>query len=92
MKIITANRLQDGAVIYLGAGDEWVVSQADAATYSDADAKSALGAAHARVKEITDAYLVEVDEGGALSGRERLRESIRREGPTVREDLARAEI
>jgi len=91
MKIVTANRLNDGAVVYLGDNDRWTLSQSAAAKFSDEDAKPVLAAAQSRVTEIADAYLVEVDDDGALAGRERLRELIRRTGPTVREDLNRAE-
>lgn len=92
MKIITANRLEDGAVVYLGDDDQWTLLQSAAAKFSDEDAKSVLAAAQSRVREITDAYVVTVDDDGGLAGREALRESIRRKGPTVREDLNRAEI
>lgn len=92
MKIVTANRLDDGAVVYLGDDDRWTLSQSAAAKFSNDDAKSVLAAAQSRITEIADAYLVDVDDDGALTGRETLRESIRRKGPTVREDLNRAEI
>lgn len=92
MKIVTANRLDDGAVVYLGDDDQWTLSQSAAAKFSNDDAKSVLAAAQSRITEIADAYLVDVDDDGALTGRETLRESIRRKGPTVREDLNRAEI
>lgn len=91
MKIVTANRLSDGAVVYLGDDDQWILSQSAAAKFSDEDAKTVLAAAQTRVTEIADVYLVDVDESGALTGRETLRETIRRKGPTVREDLNRLE-
>jgi hypothetical protein len=91
MKIVTANRLDNGAVVYLDEGESWTTSLSEAAKFADPDAKSALASAQARVTEIADVYLVDVEENGALTGRETLRESIRRKGPTVREDLNRAE-
>jgi hypothetical protein len=90
MKAVTANRLDDGAVVYLGDDDRWTPQQDEAARFADDDAKSVLAAAQSRVKEIADAYLVDVDESGALTGRETLRETIRRAGPTVRADLGTA--
>ncbi len=87
MKAVTANRLDDGAVVYLGDDDRWTPQQDAAARFNDDDAKDVLAAAQSRVKEIADAYLVDVDESGALTGRETLRESIRKAGPTVRADL-----
>jgi len=87
MKAVTANRLDDGAVVYLGDDDRWTPQLGAAARFSDDDATSVFAAAHLRVKEIADAYLVDVDEAGALTGRDALRESIRNAGPSVRSDL-----
>ncbi len=89
MKIVTANRLEDGAVVYLGDDDRWTESLADAAQFDDQDAENVLAAAESRVEEIAGAYLAPVDEDGAVSARERLRETIRSAGPTVRLDLGR---
>lgn len=87
MKAVTGNRLNDGAVVYLGDDDSWTTDLNVAARFDGDDAKSVLAAAQARVTEITDAYLIEVDEAGAPAGRETLRETIRKSGPTVRLDL-----
>lgn len=87
MKAVTGNRLDDGAVVYLSDDDRWTSDLAAAARFEDADAKDVLAAAQTRVKEITDAYLIEVDDAGAPAGRETLRETIRKSGPTVRLDL-----
>ncbi|WP_375201366.1 DUF2849 domain-containing protein [Hyphococcus sp.] len=87
MKAVTGNRLDDGAVVYLSDDDRWTSDLAAAARFADEDAKPVLAAAQTRVKEITDAYLIEVDDAGAPAGRESLRETIRKSGPTVRLDL-----
>lgn len=87
MKAVTGNRLGDGAVVYLADDDRWITDLSGAARFEDDDAKDVLAAAQKRVKEITDAYLIEVDGAGAPAGRERLREAIRKSGPTVRLDL-----
>ncbi len=87
MKAVTANRLEDGAVVYLGDDDQWTPHLCVAAHFDDADAEDVLAAARGRTEEITDAYLVAVDDEGALVGRETLRETIRKSGPTVRADL-----
>ena len=87
MKAVTGNRLDDGAVVYLGDDDRWTTDLTAAARFESDDAKSVLAAAQARVTEITDAYLIEVDEAGAPAGRETLRETIRKSGPSVRLDL-----
>ena len=87
MKIVTGNRLEDGAVVYLGCEDRWVPHLSAAARFGDDDAKSILASAQSRTKEIADTYLVDVDDDGALVGRETLRETIRKSGPTVRTDI-----
>ena len=87
MKAVTANRLSDGVVVYLNDEDQWTVHLCTAAKFVDDDALSVLAAAQGRVREITDAYLIDVDEAGAPAGRAGLRETIRKTGPTVRIDL-----
>ncbi len=87
MKVVTANLLGDGAVVYLGDNDHWTSDIRCAARFSDENAKPALEAAQSRVTQIADAYLIEVDEHGAPAGRETIRETIRKSGPTVRTDL-----
>lgn len=87
MKAVTGNRLDDGAVVYLGDDDRWTADLTAAARFDDDDAKDVLAAAQARVKEIADAYLIDVSDAGAPTGRETLRETIRKSGPTVRVDL-----
>ena len=87
MKVVTANRLDDGAVVYLRADDQWTHLLPEAARFADEDADAALVAARARVTAIVDAWLIEIDEEGAPAGRERYKETIRKLGPTVRTDL-----
>lgn len=87
MKIVTANRLSDGAVVYLDKNGGWTHAPAAAAVFVGEKADDALAEVTARAGEIADAYLVDIDEAGALAGRTRLRETIRGAGPTVRLDL-----
>lgn len=87
MKAVTANRLDDGAVVYLKDDESWTGDLAAAASFGEEAAKAALEAAQARATEIADAYLIDVDDNGAPAGRETLRETIRKSGPTVRPDL-----
>ncbi|MEM8771984.1 MAG: DUF2849 domain-containing protein [Pseudomonadota bacterium] len=89
MKAVTANRLADGEVVYLTDADEWAPTLEEAALFAEDEAADVLAAAAQRVGEIADVYLIDVADG-APSGRARLREAIRREGPTVRPDLARS--
>ncbi len=87
MKAVTANRLGDGAVVYLTDKDQWAENFAEAARFPDEDGADVLAAAQTRAGEIADVYLIDVDEDGALAGRTIIRETIRTLGPTVRTDL-----
>lgn len=88
MKIVTANRLTDGAVIYVGVEGELVDRIALAARFDDAAAEAALGRIRALPTVIAAAYLIDADAAGP-AGRERLRETIRMSGPSVRPDLGK---
>lgn len=87
MKVVTGNRLSDGAVVYLADDDQWTSYLGEAARFEDTDAQPVLAAAQSRIKEIADAYLIDVDEKATPAGRQALREIIRTSGPTVRADL-----
>ncbi len=87
MKAVTGNRLSDGAVVYLTDEDQWTENFSEASRFDDGDAAAVLTAAQSRVGEIADAYLIDVDDAGALAGRAVVRETIRTLGPTVRTDL-----
>jgi len=87
---ITANRLLDGAVIYLTADGGWSERLADAAIADGKDAETDLLAAaetQARAGTVIGPYAfkVEVEAGTPIPlGR---REAIRTLGPSVRTDL-----
>jgi hypothetical protein len=89
MKAVTANRLADGTVVYLDVDGQWTPDIAAARRLTAAETEPTLAAARARSEDIASAYLIEVSDGGAPSGRETLRETIRSLGPTVRRDLGR---
>ncbi|MBB5746053.1 DUF2849 domain-containing protein [Brevundimonas variabilis] len=86
MKLITANRLSDGRVIYVGADDGAVDAMLQAASFDEDQADAALGRAAARPDVFVNPYLVEV-RGQTPSGRDRLKETIRATGPTVGHSL-----
>lgn len=86
MRIVTANRLSDGRVIYVDADGDAVERLEDAALFAEADAEAAVAAAAARPAVFVNPYAVEVT-GHAPSGRDRLKERIRSAGPTVGNSL-----
>ena len=87
MKALTANRLDDGEVVFWKAG-AWVERFADAQLWEDGDGAADDAEAHGKASraEVIDAYLIEIvpTEGGVapLSYRERLRAL----GPTNHHD------
>lgn len=86
-KILTANRLDDGLVVYLGKGG-WTANIDVARRAHDDDTAAALdyqGKQAAARNEVADPYLIDLDDddGEPL----RWRETIRANGPTVRRDL-----
>lgn len=89
MKVITGNDLKTGLVVYLGVNGQWIGTLSEAKIFTDDDADSALVGAKERVREISDAYLIEVSEDALASGRQALHETIRSTGPTVRLDLGK---
>ena len=82
--VVTANRLTDGAVVYLTGGGGWTTELAGAAVVTTAPAaQELLKAAVADDVRAVGPYVapVEVTSGGILPGN--LRERIRRAGPTI---------
>lgn len=92
---VTANRLLDGAVVWLTAAGDWSVSVRDAAVYADdAAVKAGLEAALASEarQEVVASYAIDVTvetQGPEAQGPwpVKIRERIRAAGPTVRTDL-----
>lgn len=92
LKAITANRLRDGTVVFLGPEGRWVESLDEAALFDGAEADAAL--ADARERSDRDRFGVDVYafELSVEDGRRRpvkTRERIRAFGPTVRADLGK---
>ena len=83
MKVITANRLIDGEVVFWQAG-QWVERFADAELFADDDAAGPAGvdAAKAQPTVIVDPYLIDLTEGPAGLAPVSYRERIRALGPT----------
>ena len=90
-KIVTANRLDDGLVVYLnGAGWSERIEDARIAG-DDAAADGLLAEAEGPGQEIrvVEPYLIEIALEGAEPRPVSYREAIRAKGPTVRLDLGK---
>ncbi len=84
-KIISANRLADGTVVYAAPDGSWPTALEAARIFeSEAEARDGLRAAHADAKRnlILDPFIVEIvrEDGGLRAAR--LRDAIRARGPT----------
>lgn len=88
MKAVTANRLADGAVVWLAHDGALVDRFERAALFHDDEAEAALAQVAAQSTVVAGVYLIDADASGP-AGREALRETIRRNGPTVRRDLGK---
>ena len=85
-RVLTANRLGDGAVVYRDAAGNWVGRLADAAVAGDEAAERALlaaGEADLAQGLIVGPYLKPVARGTAAPAPVSQRERIRAAGPTV---------
>ncbi len=92
LKAVTANRLVDGLVVYLG-GDGWVEALAAARSVSGKEAAAALLAEaepDVAACRVVGPYVIDVvpDEAGTLQATSE-RERIRALGPTMRPDLGK---
>ena len=93
MKALTANRLIDGEVVWLGRAGGWVETLDLARvieTQGGEDEALGLGAEAVAAREVVDPYLIDLRHD-AESGLEpvRFRERIRAKGPTNRQDLGK---
>jgi len=91
-QVLTANRLNDGEVVYLAADGAWVEDLAAAsvlATKAEGEAALAVGAKAELNQEIVYAYLFDLVGAGPPLKPVKQREIIRAAGPTVRTDLGK---
>lgn len=92
LQVLTANRLDDGAVVYLDANGAWAEQLAAARVLDDkaaAEAALAAGQAAERALNVVHAYLFEVTRVDGAVKPVKQREVIRAAGPTVRRDLGK---
>ena len=90
-QILTANRLGDGEVVYLAPEDFWTTHLAKAQVFSDLSGRErALIWAQGQIEEnrILDPYFFDVEAGGGVRPIT-MREIIRANGPSVRQDLGK---
>ena len=82
-KVVTANALIEGDVVYLAADDRWVRSLAEAEPLTDeADAALRLLRAQSQADRVVGAYLAEVRIGPAGPEPTHFREEFRTRGPS----------
>ncbi|MCB2052872.1 MAG: DUF2849 domain-containing protein [Geminicoccaceae bacterium] len=90
-RVLTANHLASGDVVYLAA-DGWTPLLRDALIASDAAAEACLLGRAARDEEadiVVDPYLVEVEHSAGRIEAVHYRERFRARGPSVRPDLGK---
>ena len=88
-QVISANRLDDGIVVFLGSTGEWVERLDDATTFADkASLEVAVSSAQKDVAQnrVVDIYPFEVKVAGPKIAAVTLRDIIRTSGPTVHRD------
>ena len=86
-QVITANRLRDGAVVYLAGDGAWVTELACAAIAEDAAAAAVLSQAGERAvaeQQVVAPYLIEIETGPEGVRPKRYKELIRARGPSIR--------
>jgi sulfite reductase (NADPH) hemoprotein beta-component len=90
LQMIIANRLRDGAVVFLAATEGWEPAIA-AGTVIDNEADAArlmtLAKQHEGECQVIDPQLIEVEVEDGQPRPTAIREAIRAFGPTVRTDL-----
>ncbi|CTQ64763.1 DUF2849 domain-containing protein [Roseibium alexandrii] len=86
MKVITANRLLDGDVVWLGENDVWVERVTLARTFDGKDDVAeglSIGAAAEKDQKVVGVYEMDVTIEDGIIVPVRLRERIRAKGPTT---------
>ena len=90
--VLTANRLSDGIVVFLGADNVWTTDIHSSALAQEEKARAALerrGVEFETHNTVTGAYLVEAEREDGCVEPVHIREKIRATGPTAGTELAR---
>ena len=89
-QMIIANRLRDGAVVFLAPNDNWDMA-IGAGTLIDTEADAArlmaVAKQHEQHCQVIDPQLIEVEVRDGKPRPTAIREAIRAFGPTIRTDL-----
>jgi hypothetical protein len=91
-EMITANRLNDGIVVFLDADGGWTEDFHRGAIFEDAEARAlaiGVGTAAAAANLVIDPYPIELERRAGHLAPKALRERIRATGPTMRTDLGK---
>ncbi|MBT5435666.1 MAG: DUF2849 domain-containing protein [Alphaproteobacteria bacterium] len=90
-KVVTANRLLDGAVVYMAPEGRWTECLVKAFVGSDEDSGSMMAMAERSVADrlVVTPYPIDVEEGPQGLVPSHIKEVIRATGPTVRLDLGK---
>ena len=91
LQMIIANRLRDGAVVFLASNEGWEPAiAAGAVIESEGDAARLMAVAkrHEGDCQVIDPQLIEIEVKDGKPRPTAIREAIRAFGPTVRTDLA----
>jgi hypothetical protein len=91
-QVVTANRLDDGDVVYLTSDGQWSALLSDACLAGDkqkTDALLEIGRQSVAAQVVIEPYAIDViaEEGTVRASR--YREHIRASGPTIRADLGK---
>jgi hypothetical protein len=92
-QMIIANRLRDGAVVFLAANEAWepaIAAGTVIAGDGDAERLMAVAKRHEAECQVIDPQLIEVEVTDGKPRPTAIREAIRAFGPTVRTDLTEA--
>ena len=90
--VVTANRLEDGAVVYLAEGDawsEWIDGGRLAASKEEGAALLEAAEKAVTQRKVVAPYLIDVVVEGETLRAVRFKEHIRANGPPVRPDLGK---
>lgn len=88
-QVLTANRLSDGAVVFLAAGGRWTEHIAAASIAEKAEAEALAKAGEARAGEVIAPYLIDVALEAEGPRPLRYRERIRAFGPSIHPQFAK---